>query len=144
MSMKSELDAYFTKAVKKTGVDVTQDPLDQHLHDYAVYQQGESFFKKMRDKAKKEIEGLISQRTQSKIDAVKDEVSEKEVGNSILVGDTGNFTFEMQFKKPVSALDANALRVELLKVMPEVKVDAILLKATVKRAPACTWKIEKA
>ena len=142
--MKSELDLYFTKAETKTKVTLTQDPLDIHLHSYAVYQQGESFFKKMRDKSKKEIEALISPRTQKAIDDKKSAVVGTELGDSINVAETGNFTFEMQFRKPVSALDATKLRVELLKVMSEVKVDLLLNKATVKRAPACTWKIEKA
>lgn len=143
----SNTKAKIVAALEKIGhanghaAPASQDPMDAVLHEYNVTSIGETHFKKRRDAAKELLIKTMGADAVSKLDDKKAEVKKLETSTSVQLASASSYALAAQIKIGASFLDTQKLKVELLKKMSAVEVEALIEKCTDRRDPSVTYNV---
>lgn len=115
------------------------------LHEYYVATLGESYFKKRREVAKKNLESILNDEATDTLDRAVKRVTKSEIGESVTIEETAVYILSVDLKNGASYLDVPALRVMLMREhkMDATEVEALIEKCTKRRDPSKGWKVQE-
>jgi len=117
----------------------SQDKANKVLHEYYVAEMGRSMFDKRRKKALEDIKKLD---TQGIVATEIENVKKLNMGSSVQLLDTQDFTCIVALKAPSTTLDESLLRVELVKAgLNADKIETAINNARKKNKPAETYNV---
>lgn len=121
----------------------SQDPIVPYLHEYYVATLGESYFKKRRDNAKKELNKQLTDVQLSKLKKVVDDVSKSRVANTCALVESDHYTLNVDIKNGASYFDVATLKVRLMRdyKMDATEVEALIESCTLRRDPSQSWQV---
>lgn len=145
MSIKQKLFAALDKVGKTNGTACpnSQDPAVPLLHEYFVATDGEAYFKKRRDVAKKALEKELSGPLKKKLEKAIAAVRETEVADTCTLIETGPYVLSVDVKNGASFIDMGELKVALMRdhKMNATTVEALFEKCTKRREPSKGWRV---
>lgn len=117
---------------------VSQDPIDQVIHEYRVATLAESYFKKRREIAKATLSDAVGENNTRLQEAV-DKVRTSELGTAVTLAQGQYYGLTAQIKNGATFLNTSKLKVELLKKMDTDAVARLWQKCTERRNPSVTF-----
>lgn len=145
MSVKQKLFAALEKIGNTNGHSCpeNQDPAVASLHEYYVATDGEAYFKKRRENAKKKLEKDLSAPLKKKLDKSVSDVKDSEVANTCTLIETEPYVLSVDIKNGATYLDVPKLKVALMRdyKMNATAVEALIEKCTDRRDPSKSWKV---
>lgn len=120
-----------------------QDPAVALLHEYYVSTDGEAYFKKRREMAKKKLEKEVTPVLKKKLEKAVQGVVENEVPDTCTLTETEPYVLTVEVKNGASFVDMGALKVALMRdhKMNATTVEALIEKCTSRRTPAQSWRV---
>lgn len=145
MTIKEKIVGALDKIGHTNGhaVPPVQDPIVSDIHEYNVATIGESHFKARREKAKKKLEGHMSDLHKKELTKAIVNVKKNEQGETVSMFETEPYTVQVDLKNGASFLDVSLLKVTLMKKhkMKANEVEALIEDCTDRRDPSQSWKV---
>lgn len=145
MSIKQKLFAVLDKIGNTNGHSCpeSQDPAVPLLHEYFIATDGEAYFKKRREVAKKKLEKELSAPLKKKLDKHVADVKETEVADTCTLTETEHYVLSVDVKNGASYVDMADLKVMLMREhkMNATAVEALIEKCTKRREPSKGWRV---
>lgn len=146
-SLKADLNALFAQIGAVNGQvppEASQDPFDAIAHEFSVSQFGKSYFEKRYERAKEAVAKSLDVVAMDALRETIDRVGDNEVSENVSLMSGQFHDLTAQVKIGASYLDVAALKVELLKRMTTSEVEALISRATKRRAPSITYVVSEA
>lgn len=121
----------------------SQDPIVPYLHEYYVTTLGESYFKKRRENAKKELNKRLTEVQLTKLKKAADEVAKNQVADTCALVESDHYMLNVEIKNGASYFDVATLKVRLMRdyKMDATEVEAIIESCTLRRDPSQSWQV---
>lgn len=127
--------------LRATAPEKSQDPLDGAAHEYNVAAFIASYGDARKKKAKDGLVRALGEQGASLLRSTKDGVADSEISENVELGVSKFHSVTAQVKIGASYLDIDGLRVELMKKMNSLEVDALFERHMRRRDPSVTYII---
>lgn len=145
MSLKASLNSILEKLGRDgpTAPRPSQDNVDAAAHEYNVAAFISSYGDKRKDLAKKALVSALGPATAQKLVDEQESVANNEISNTIELAVAAHHSVSAQVKIGATYLDTQSLKVELMKKMKAVEVDALFERHTKRRTPSVTYVVSE-